>query len=248
MNELSTNVNKLTSLLKQSNYTVVLTGTGISDETGMANFRNPGGNMWTMLDPDAFTIQRFKENPDAFYEIGAPFFDMLEEAEPGEAHNVLAELERRGLIKTIITKNTDGLHQKAGAKNVLEIYGTLTSASCVECKLQLDIEDIADDIKKGIPPTCPDCGKPLKPDVVLFGEPLPPDFHLAEEEINRADLVIAIGTNIVTSPVRELLDKNKNLVIINRSSTEYDNRAKIVIIEDPNKTVKMLLGELDKLT
>lgn len=102
MEQLYEKVQKVAALLKNSSYAVILTGSGVSDKKDDANFRSPGRGMWTMLDPDVFTIQRFKENPNAFYEIGAPFFTMLEEM-PGEAHKAIAELEKKGLIKAIIT-------------------------------------------------------------------------------------------------------------------------------------------------
>lgn len=245
MEQLQKDIKKIVDLLKNSNYAVTLTGSGVSDQEGTANFRSPGSGMWTMLDPDDFTIQRFEENPNAFYEIGAPFFSMLENAEPGKAHQVLAELEKQGLIKAIITKNVDGLHQQAGAKNVLEIYGTLKSATCTQCELQVETSKITDKLEKGHLPRCPDCGEPLKPDVVFFGEELADDYDKAKEEINKADLVLVIGTMLVTSPARDLLADNNNLVIINTTSTSHDSRAKIVINENPGKVMQLLLDNLN---
>ncbi len=246
MNQLNENIKILADLLEKSNYTVALTGAGMADETDDTNFPNPGSGMWTMLDPDDFTIQRFKESPNTFFETGAPFFSMLEEVQPGKAHKILAELESRGLVKTIITKNIDGLHQEAGSKNVLEIYGTMKSASCVQCEMQVDTEDIAEEIEKGAPPLCPKCGENLKPDVVLFGEPLSHDYHAAKKEISRADLVIVTGTNIITSPTRDLLAENENLAIINTNPTSHDSKAKVVITDNPGSALKLLLEELDK--
>ena len=245
MEQLHEKIKEAVKLLVQSHYTVVLTGAGISEESGIADFRSSDRGLWTMLDPDDFTIQRYKENPNAFYEIGAPFFNMLEQAKPNETHIVLTELEKRGLIKVIITKNVDGLHQAAGSKNVLEIYGTLKSASCVSCSLQMEIKDVAADIEKGLPPLCPKCREPLKPDLVLGGEPLPPDYYKAHEEANRADMAIVIGANILTSPTKELLEHIDNLVIINLTPTDYDRQAKVVINDSPARVMKLLLEELD---
>lgn len=245
MEQLQKDVKKIAELLKNSSYAVALTGSGVSDEGDTVNFRSPGSGMWTMLDPDDFTIQRFKENPNAFYEIGAPFFSVLEKTEPGKAHQVLAELEKQGLIKAIITKNIDGLHQQAGAKNVLEIYGTLKSATCTHCELQVETNKIADELEKGQLPRCPECGAPLKPDVVLFGEELPDDYDKAKEEISKADLVLVIGTMIITSPTRDLLADNDNLIIINISSTTQDKRAKIIINENPDKVMEHLIESLN---
>jgi NAD-dependent deacetylase len=238
-------IKEAVKLLEQSHYTIALTGAGISEESGIVDFRSSDRGLWTMLDPDAFTIQRYKENPNAFYEIGAPYFNMLEQAKPNETHIVLAEMEKRGLVRFIITKNVDGLHQVAGSKNVLEIYGTLKSASCVSCSLQVEIKDIATDIEKGLPPLCTKCGKPLKPDMVFAGEPLPPGYYKAHEEANRADLVIIIGTNILASPTKELLEDTGALIIINRTPTAYDQQAKVVINDSPARVMKLLLEELD---
>ncbi len=248
MEQLQKDIKKIADLLKNSSYAVALTGSGVSDEEGTANFRSPGSGMWTMLDPDDFTIQRFKENPNAFYEIGTPFFSALEKTEPGKAHKVLADLEKQGLIKTIITKNVDGLHQQAGSKNVLEIYGTLRSATCTQCELQVETSKLTDELDKGHLPRCPECGEPLKPDVALFGEELPDDYDKAKKEINKADLVLVIGAMIVTSPTRDLLANNENLVIINATSTTHDNIAKIVIKDNPDDVMQILLDNLNRST
>jgi NAD-dependent deacetylase len=245
MEQLHEKVKNVADLLKKSSYAVVLTGSGISEKEGDANFRSPGRGMWTMLDPDDFTIQRFKENPNAFYEIGAPFFSMLED-KPDETHKAIAELEKRGLVKAIITKNIDGFHQEAGAKNVLEIYGTLRSASCISCEYKVETKEVVDEIEKGHIPKCPDCGQPLKPDVVLFGEPLTEDFHKAKHEIAKSDLVLVMGTSIINAPTKELLAKADNLVIINSSATTQDSRAKIIISETPDKVLKLLMERLDE--
>jgi NAD-dependent deacetylase len=243
MEQLYEKIERVAALLKGSSHAVVLTGSGVSDKDEDVNFRSSGRGMWTMLDPDDFTINRFKENPNAFYEVGAPFFTMLEEM-PGEAHRAIARLEDLGLIKTVITKNVDGLHQEAGSKNVLEIYGTLRSASCTSCEYQVETKAIIDELKKGHSPECPDCGQPLKPDVVLFGEPLTDDYHKAVHEIEKSDLVIVIGTGIITSPTKDLLAKNSNLIIINPDSTTQDSRAREIIHESPDKVLKLLLKAL----
>ena len=245
MEQIYKQVYKIAALLKKSSYAVILTGSGLSDKEDKLNFRSPGHGMWTMLDPDDFTIQRFKENPNAFYEVGAPFFSMLED-KPGEAHKAIAELEKKGLVKTIITKNIDGFHQEAGSNNVLEIYGTLRSASCTSCEYKVDTEKIVDEIEKKHLPKCPDCGQPLKPDVVLFGEPLTEDYQKAKHEIEKADLVLVIGTAIITTPTKELLADSKNLVIINNDSTTQDSRAKEIIINYPDKVLKLLLEALNE--
>jgi len=240
-------VKQIADLLGQSSHTVVFTGAGILVDRGLPDFHSLSDRLPTMVAPDDFSIRRLEADPQAFYEAGVPYFDILERIEPNEVHNVLADLEKRGQVKAIVTQNIDGLHRKAGSKNVLEIHGTLRTASCVNCDLQLEIEDVlAVAGEKPLVPLCPDCGEPLKPDVVLSGEPPPPDYHKAFEEVKRADLVIIIGSNLKTSPADQLPVDNKNLVIINDTPTNYDRQAKIVTNENPIKVMMMLSEELDR--
>ncbi len=238
---------KIADLLEKSEHAVVLSGAGVSTESGIPDFRSPGSGLWTMLDPELFTIQGFKANPKAFYEGGSPFVRMLGEAEPNEAHLVLAELEKRGMLKAVITQNVDGLHQKAGSKKVLEIHGTLSSASCMTCDYQVTIEEVAADVEEGlVPPLCVECGEPLKPDVVLFGEPLSPDYKEALEEADRADLIMVVGSSMQVSPANQLPSFCENLVIINRTPTFYDQQARVAIHESAARVMRLLLEELDK--
>ncbi len=247
MEQLQENIKKTADLLERSSHTVVLTGAGVSTESGVPDFRSPGSGLWTMLDPELFTIQGFKANPKAFYEGGTQFVRMLGEAEPNEGHTVLAELEKRGLVKAVITQNVDGLHQKGGSKKVLEIHGTLSTASCMLCSRQVSIEEVAADVEEGLlPPLCVECGEPLKPDVVLFGEPLSPDYKEAMEEARKADLIMVVGSSMQVSPANQLPAYCDNLVIINRTPTFYDQQARVVVNESTARVMRLLLEELDK--
>ncbi len=246
MEELRNNIKKIADLVEQNSHTVVLTGAGVSTESGVPDFRSPGSGLWTMVNPELFTIEGFKANPKEFYESGMPFFKLLREAEPNETHTVLAELEERGLVKAIITQNVDGLHQKGGAERVLEIHGTLSTASCLHCGRQFTLDQVAADIEEGLlPPLCPDDGEPLKPDVVLFGEPLASDYLEALEEARKADLIIVLGSSMQVSPANELPSYGKRLVIINRTPTFYDQQAKVVVHESAARVMRLLKEELD---
>jgi len=246
MENLPDKIKMIAGLLRKSNYAVVLTGAGVSTESGIPDFRSPGSGLWTMIDPELFTIEGFKANPGGFYRAGAQFFGLLKEAEPNETHIVMAELERRGLIKAIITQNVDGLHQKGGAENVLEIHGTLSSASCIHCRRQVSIEEVVADVAEGLlPPLCVECGEPLKPDVVLFGEPLSPHYREALEEAERADLIMVIGSGMQVSPANQLPSYCDNLVIINRTPTFYDQQARVVVNDSTSRVMRLLLEELD---
>ncbi len=245
--QLARNVKKIADLLEKSSYPVVLTGAGVSTESGVPDFRSPGSGLWTVLDPELFTIQGFKANPEALYKAGAPFFRQLEQAEPNETHTVLAELEKRGLIKAVITQNVDGLHQKGGSRRVLEIHGTLSRAICMHCDRQVPIEDVVADVEEGLlPPRCVECGEPLKPDVIFFGEALSADYQQALEEASKADLIMVIGSSMQVSPANQIPSLCDNLVIINRTQTFYDKAARVVINDSTAQVMSLLLEELNQ--
>ncbi len=240
-------IKTIADLLRQSSYTVVMTGAGVSTESGIPDFRSPGSGLWTVVNPELFTIQGFKANPGAFYRAGIPFFRQIEKAQPNATHTVLAELERRGLVRAVITQNVDGLHQKGGSRQVLEIHGSLCSASCMHCDYRVPIETITEDVEEGLlPPLCVECGEPLKPDVVLFGEPLSPDYRQALDEAQKATLVLVIGSSLQVSPANQLPSLCENLVIINRTPTFYDEKAQVTINEDTARVMELILEELDK--
>ena len=246
MDDMSKKVKEIADLLIESSYAVALTGAGVSTESGVPDFRSPGSGLWTQVNVEIFTIDGFKANPEAFYRAGLPFYRLLEQAQPNEAHLALAELEKRNLIKSIITQNVDGLHQKGGAEKVLEIHGTLSSVSCIYCKKQVAIEQVLADLEEGLlPPLCIECGEPLKPDVVLFGEPLSPDYRDALQEAEKADLILVVGSSMQVSPANQLPAMCDNLVIINNTPTFYDKQARVVINESASLTMQMLQEEIE---
>ena len=246
MDKLKEKVTMVAELLKNSRYAVVLTGAGVSTESGVPDFRSPESGFWAVVSPELFTIDGFKANPGAFYEAGLPLFRIIEEAQPNSAHLALAWLEEQGLVKALITQNVDGLHQAAGSRRVLEIHGTLKSASCLFCRQSSPAAEVLTDVEEGlVPPLCLECGEPLKPDVVLFGEPLAPAYQQALEEAGRADLLLVIGSSMQVSPANKLPALCENLVIINRTPTFYDSQARVVINEGIGKTMEMLREELE---
>jgi len=246
MEEIEMRITEIADIFLDSNHAVVLTGAGVSTESGIPDFRSPGSGLWTVVNPELFTIQGFKANPGEFYRAGLPFYKMLQAAEPNAAHTVLAELEKRGLVKAIITQNVDSLLQKGGAKRVFEIHGTLSSVSCMHCGEGADLDQVIADVGEGLlPPLCIECGEPLKPDVVLFGEPLSPDYKQALEEAQKADLILVVGSSMQVSPANQLPSYSDNLIIINRTPTFYDNQARVVIHESTARVMSLLLQELD---
>lgn len=243
---LARGVKEAAAFLAQAEYGVALTGAGVSTESGIPDFRSPGSGLWTRLDPMFFTIESFKADPAQFYRLGQELFAVIKEAEPNDTHIVLGELEKRGLVKAIITQNIDGLHQKGGARRVLEIHGSLESASCIGCGCRVSMEGVIGAVLDGIlPPRCSRCGDPLKPDIILFGEAMPPVYQEALLEAEKADCIMVIGSSMQVSPANLLPRYSENLIIINREPTVYDSRARVVLRGNTAPVMRSLLDELE---
>lgn len=240
-------VGKVVDLLERAQRTVVLTGAGISTDSGIPDFRSPGEGIWTKVNPIYFTLHGFKKNPAEFYRSGMDLFQNMLSALPNQAHLALAELERRGLVRSIVTQNIDGLHQKAGSRRVYEVHGNMREARCFGgCARRVPIKEVVALILEGhFPPCCCDCGSPLKPDVVLFGESMAPDFSEALNEVRAADLILVIGASMRVSPVNMLPRMVENLVIINRERTMHDRKARVVIHGGASEVTRLIVEELD---
>ncbi len=187
---------------------VALTGAGISTESGIPDFRGPDG-LWKRYDPEEFTFSRFISDPARYWSmhlsIARSEFSMLK-AEPNPAHYALARLEELGKLDCVITQNVDGLHQKAGSKNVIEFHGNVREAVCMSCRNIIPIEEAHRKAEEGeLPPRCDNCGGVLKPNAILFEEPIPREALLrAEEEAILCDLMLVVGTSAVVYPAADL--------------------------------------------
>ncbi len=179
------------SWLKNARYATAFTGAGVSVESGIAPFTGAGG-LWNQYDPQFIEINFFLSNPTrSWEEMKKIFFTDMDEAKPNKAHQVLAALETQGLLKGIITQNIDGLHQRAGSKNVAEFHGTIHTLSCLSCGRKYRLEDVNLD---DVPPACM-CGHVLKPDFVFYGEGIPPRAYEHAAQLSQdTDLMIIIGT------------------------------------------------------
>src|SRR5436190_463603 len=156
---------RLAQLIRTRQPCVVLTGAGISTESGIPDFRSPTG-IWTHYDPMEYaTIDAFRRDPAKVWEFYALRLEALATAEPNTGHLALAELERRGLVRAVITQNIDGLHQRAGSREVIEVHGSIRTATCLACGEETPLDRAM--------PRCPRCGEIMKPGVVMFGELLP---------------------------------------------------------------------------
>ncbi|HHV62635.1 MAG TPA: NAD-dependent deacylase [Firmicutes bacterium] len=234
---------KAAQLIAGSRYCVVLTGAGISTESGIPDFRSPGTGLWSRVDPvRVLSATAFEERPEEFYRFVMDLCEPLAGAEPNDAHRALAELERLGYVKAVITQNIDGLHQKAGSRRVLEVHGNARTGTCTGCGLSLSMEDILARARSGeVPPRCEACGWPLKPDIVLFEDPLPDDFLYAQREVRDSDLLLIIGSSLEVAPACYLPSMAQRIIIINLQPTPYDARADVVIRGRAGETMKRLV-------
>ncbi len=232
-------IQQLKQLVKKSNNIVFFGGAGVSTESGIPDFRSKDGlyNQKYDYPPEEILSHTFFiKHTEEFYKFYKDKMNSLK-YEPNITHIKLAQLESKGKLKAIITQNIDGLHQKAGAKNVYELHGSVLRNYCMKCKKFYDAEYVFN--SKGIP-TCT-CGGIIKPDVVLYEERL--DENTLEKSIIsiiNADLLIVAGTSLTVYPASGLINyfRGKNLVLINRDATPFDNRANLVINETLGKVFK----------
>ena len=208
----------------------VLSGAGISTESGIADFRGPGG-LWERIDPmEYFSIDALHKNPAGFYSLGIEMFDFMDQALPNAAHEVLGELQRKRLIGPIVTQNIDSLHQKGGADYVYEVHGHVRTATCMNCrKTVITLGELSNRIKNGeMPPRCR-CGGLLKPDVILFGDTMPVDYQdaLAMQKVfNRfKQSIIVVGSTLSVTPIGYFPLEFSEMIIVNSGSTAMDSRA-----------------------
>jgi len=210
--------------ISKSRYLVVFTGAGISVESGIPPFRGENG-LWSKYDPIFLDTNYFLAHPKKSWSlIKEIFYDFFGKATPNEAHYTLAEMEKNGYIKSIITQNIDNLHQKAGSKNVIEFHGTSRRLTCLDCNHNYNsIEFI-----KESPPYCPKCNGLLKPDFVFFGEPIPQDtYNKSIIETSLADLFILIGTTGEIMPASTIpfiaKENGAKFIEINIEISKYTN-------------------------
>jgi len=247
---------RLAGLIKTRQPCVVLTGAGISTESGIPDFRSPTG-IWAEVDPMEYaSIRAFRADPEKVWSFYAKRIDMLTGAEPNEGHRAIAELERRGLVKAVITQNIDLLHTRAGSEDVVEVHGSIRTVSCLECGRVYPLADRKVDTVGGAPrfagaanaPRC-ECGAVLKPDVVFFGELLPRiEIDRAYELARAAALMLVVGSALEVFPVAELpletLRSGGSVAIVNRGETPLDARAELKIDGSAGETLSAVLADV----
>ena len=234
-------IDKLQKIIDESNYIVFFGGAGVSTSSGIPDFRSKDGlyNQKFKYPPEIMLSSGFfYANTTEFYKFYKDKFNLLN-YQPNIVHNYLFKLEQSGKLKAIITQNIDGLHQKAGSKNVLELHGSIYRNRCMNCNKFYD-ENIV--FSSESIPKC-SCGGIIKPEVVLYNEGLDENTVLSTiKYISSCDLLIIAGTSLTVYPASGFISyfKGKNLVIINKMTTSFDNSADLVINDDIEKVFKSL--------
>jgi NAD-dependent deacetylase len=252
---LDTLAEKVADLIINAKKLVVFTGAGVSTESGIPDFRSPGG-IWSRFDPEDFTYQKFVSDPEArrkqWQMLGEGH--LTTEAKPNPAHYAIAELDRLGRLDCVITQNVDNLHQKAGvpADKVFELHGNVLWAVCLSCGQRYPFEQIKARLDEGEEiPDCEACHGILKPNAVLFGEQLPSE--VLTEATNRSsncDLFIVVGSTLVVYPAAYMpiyaVQAGAKLVIVNLSSTPMDAEAVVLLRSKAGEAMSRIIDEVKK--
>ena len=222
-------------LISRSRRTVALTGAGISAESGIPTFRGEGG-LWTKYDPvKVASIETFLANPTAYWEVAKERGSVALAAKPNPGHQALAAMEQAGRLEAVVTQNTDGLHQAAGSRRVIELHGSGRTVECLDCGRREPRADVQARLDREMPPRCGNCGRTrLKPTVVFFGESMPVEavqeaFRLA----NESDVILVVGSSLVVYPAAEIpleaVRGGAAMIVVNAEPTPFDRLATVVI-------------------
>jgi len=244
-------IEQLTSFVRDAKAGVAFTGAGISTESGIPDFRSPGG-VWSKSRPvyyDEFLASR--EARARYWEMRVQMHREFDQAEPNDGHRALARFEELGKLIAVITQNIDGLHQDAGSKRVIELHGTARVVGCIGCGKEWEPAEVLARVEVGdAAPDCDECGAPLKSKTVSFGQPMPMnEMGEAARLVSEADLCLAIGSSLVVEPAASIPRLAKNhgatLVIINKTETPLDVEADLIIREPIGRTMRAVLDRLD---
>jgi len=242
---------ELAARIRAAGSVVALTGAGISVPSGIPDFRSPGSGLWANVDPMAVAhIDAWRADPRRFWSFYGERFATLEGKQPNGAHRALVELERRGHLDAVVTQNIDMLHRKAGTAELVEVHGTIEHSSCLSCRARFALGEVRLRMAasgEGMP-AC-DCGRPLKPDVVLFGELLPEGaLERACELAAGADLLLCIGTSLEVHPVAGLPDithaTGGDVAVVTQGPTAWDRRAAVKLDGDVVAELEDVLAAL----
>ena len=243
---------KGTRLIKASQKILVFSGAGLSTESGIPDFRSPGG-IWDRYDPSDFYFQKIISDQKArekYWKMSSEYWEVMKNAKPNPAHLAIKKLEDMGKLLAIVTQNIDNLHQKAGnsPEKIIEIHGTAFSVTCLNCGKVYDREEIEKRIRNGEKdPHCDTCSGPLKPATISFGQAMPEDkMGLAFQYARECDLCIVLGSSLVVYPAASIpehaVHQGAKLMIINLTPTPLDAQADLVIHDSVSKALGEMVG------
>jgi NAD-dependent deacetylase len=242
------------SMISESRRIIVFTGAGISTESGISDFRSPGG-IWSRFDPDEFTFQKFlssQESRQKYWEFSRLTWPQMAAAEPNRGHYAIAELYEMGKLDCVTTQNIDGLHQKSGVpeERVIELHGTARWVNCLECGQRYPREEIQMRVALGeMVPQCDSCGGVMKPATISFGQPMPEkETREAERRSAGCDLFLAAGSSLVVYPAAQMpliaKDGGARLMIINLEPTPHDRYADLMIYEKTGEALPQIVARV----
>ncbi len=245
-------LNEVLQLLKNAEIVTAFTGAGISTESGISDFRSPGG-VWDRY--RIVTYQEFLSSHESrveYWGMKKELFREMKGARPNMAHKALAQIERTGKLRCIITQNIDGLHQDAGSSHdiVIELHGTNRKAICLNCRKSWLIEEIHERLEKGeVDPRCEYCNGLVKPATVSFGQPMPEhEMHRANECARNCSVLLMIGSSLQVEPAasipREAYNAGARLIFVNRTETPWDHLAAVVFRENAGEVLGALADRL----
>ena len=243
-------IRRFRDLLLGAKSAVFFGGAGVSTESGVKDYRSENGLYQTVkeygVSPETILSHSFfLRRTDVFYDFYYKYF-LKDRAEPNAAHFALAQLENRGILTAVITQNIDGLHQRAGSRQVFELHGTTAENNCMDCGAPFSTEAVA--AKRGGVPRCPACGGLIKPRVVLYEEALPDRaLNGALGAIAGADLLIIGGTSLSVYPAAGLISyySGRDLVLINRQETPADEDATLIFRQPIGEVFSAVLREME---
>ncbi len=244
----------MAELLAAARRGLVLTGAGVSAESGIPTFRGEGG-LWTKYDPvKVASIDSFMHDPTAYWMVSKERGGIAIAARPNAGHYALASLEAAGCLVAIVTQNTDGLHQDSGCRRVIEVHGSSRTVQCLDCGTREPRAVVQARLAVQMPPLCKSCGGMfLKPTVVLFGEPMPvPAMHEALALAQGADVMLVVGSSLVVHPAADIplaaVRSGARLIIVNAEPTPFDSLAELVIHGRAGEVLPEILRLVERST
>ena len=247
-------IDTISEMIVQSKRVVVFTGAGISTESGISDFRSPGG-IWDKFDPDEFTYQKFLASEisrEKYWEFSKSSWPTIAAAKPNRGHYAIAELHNMGKLDCVITQNIDNLHQESGIPEdkVIELHGTMKWVICLECGKKYSRQEIQNRVESGEKvPRCDTCSGIVKPATISFGQPMPEkETREAQTRSANCDLLLVAGSSLVVYPAAQIpliaKDNGAKLIIINLTPTPHDHYADIIIHEKTGETLSQIVEHI----